>query len=119
MTTEQGWGLVGVGWVPSRDWGPSPCFGGDAICSSGQVPRVGENIERDNVVNLGVPAAIEAAASSEIFDAFEGIGNNPLFRFGRGWKKMPDGTAERIWRLASGGRWGKGGPKLPWHWHWP
>jgi RHS repeat-associated protein len=45
--------------------------------------------------------------------------NNPFLRFGPGWKRFPDGSARPIWRFASGGRFGKGGPKLPWHWHWP
>jgi len=43
------------------------------------------------------------------------VNNNPILRFGRG--RYPGG--EWRWRIASGGRWGKGGPKLPWHWHWP
>lgn len=41
------------------------------------------------------------------------INNNPILRFGRGWNQK----GQRIWRFASGGRWGKGGPKLPWHRH--
>jgi RHS repeat-associated protein len=47
-------------------------------------------------------------------DAFNGINNNPVLRIGKGWKK-----GKEIWRIASGGRWGKGGPKLPWHVHLP
>jgi len=45
--------------------------------------------------------------------------NNPFVRIGPGWKRFPDGSVRQIWRIASGGRLGKGGPKLPWHWHWP
>ncbi len=48
-------------------------------------------------------------------DAFNGINNNPILRIGRGWNE----AGEEIWRIASGGRWGKGGPSLPWHWHFP
>jgi hypothetical protein len=43
------------------------------------------------------------------------VNNNPILRFGSGYNRQ----GQRIWRFASGGRWGKGGPKLPWHWHWP
>jgi RHS repeat-associated protein len=94
-------------------------FGGDAVCRSGQSPRAVGNIQSDNATNFAVAGAIEATAESGIFDAFQGINNNPLLRVGPGYKQMPDGTVERIWRFASGGRWGKGGFKLPWHWHWP
>jgi hypothetical protein len=47
-------------------------------------------------------------------DAFNGINDNPLLRIGKGWK-----YGKQIWRIASGGRWGKGGPRLPWHVHIP
>ncbi len=48
-------------------------------------------------------------------DAFNGINNNPLLRIGPGY----DQEGNLIWRIASGGRWGKGGPLLPWHIHFP
>ena len=41
--------------------------------------------------------------------------DNPFLRFGKGYD--PEGN--EIQRFASGGRFFKGGPKLPWHWHWP
>jgi hypothetical protein len=56
-----------------------------------------------------------AAAISEASSVFKGINNNPILRIGRGYNP----AGQRIWRIASGGRWGKGGFKLPWHWHWP
>jgi hypothetical protein len=95
------------------------CYGGDVICVPGQAPRVVTNIQSDNATNFAGAGAVEAIGESGIFDAFQGINDNPLFRVGPGYKEMPDGTVQRIWRFASGGRWGKGGFKLPWHWHWP
>jgi hypothetical protein len=47
------------------------------------------------------------------------VPDNPFLRFGKGWKTYPDGP-RKIWRIATGGRFGKGGPKVPWpHKHWP
>jgi len=66
-----------------------------------------------NYLAMGGIAAWDAAPPW-FTDAFNGINDNPLFRFGRGWKK-----GKQIWRRASGGRWGKGGPKLPWRLHIP
>lgn len=54
-------------------------------------------------------AAVGFGAGLEI------ISNNPILRIGYGWTK--DGR--RIFRIASGGRWFKGGRKLPWHKHFP
>jgi len=43
------------------------------------------------------------------------INDNPILRIGIG--RIAGG--KKIWRIASGGRWGKGGPLMPWHWHFP
>jgi RHS repeat-associated protein len=103
-------------------WSPDPaqsCFGGDAICSQGRTPRATGNIESANVAN-GVMAGVAESAvdgAAGALDAFQGINSNPLLRYGPGYDAEGNYMARR---LASGGRWGKGGPKLPWHWHiWP
>ena len=67
----------------------------------------------------GTRVTLALSAAAAVTAGILMVPNNPILRFGRGWKTDPGGTARRVWRFASGGRWGKGGPKLPWHWHWP
>jgi hypothetical protein len=94
------------------------CYGGDAICIPGQVPRAIENIESANPENMAMAsaasAAVDAAAGPadsilfgrERFGSPALVNSNDWLRIGWGWKETDDyvGNVFRITGRLFGGR---------------
>ena len=114
-TPESPWTYVVEVWAPYL----RILICGDFLCDNnghqvGLAPPSVRGLSEDVFVEFALAGALYEGVGA-LLEPFKGLNNNPILRVGPGYNQQ----GQRIWRIASGGRWGKGGPKLPWHKHWP
>lgn len=75
------WDAIAGMWSPDPR---TPCLGGDASCSPGQVPRATPNIQSDNAANIAMASAAGAVVDAAADVTGEGVAN--WLNQGRYWR---------------------------------